>query len=128
MAGFSFDTSGFQSGKELNRKIERAAKGVLAYHRPHAEEHMKHNAPWNDRTTNARNGLGARVRGGGKRVALVLFHSVDYGIYLELGTEDMSDYPIIIPTIDLFVPKVRTTLIGLLDRLDRWSGYGAANN
>ncbi len=81
---------------------------------------MKHNAPWSDRTTNARNGLGARVRGSvrGSSWALVLFGTVDYQIYLELGTENMDEYPIIMPTVGVFASKVQATLSGLMDKLD----------
>lgn len=117
MTGFSFDTSNFKSGREMNRDINRAVKGVMKFNTPLAEEYMKHHAPWTDRTTNARNGLGARQRSKGDRHAIVLFHSVDYGIYLEEGTENMAARPIIVPTIDIYARKVQAMLTGLLDRM-----------
>jgi HK97 gp10 family phage protein len=117
LTGFSFDTSNFKSGKQMNRDINRAVKGVMKFHTPGAEEHMKHHAPWQDRTTNARNGLGARQRSKGDHHAIVLFHSVDYGVYLEEGTEHMAARPIIRPTIALYSPKVVATLTRLLDRM-----------
>jgi hypothetical protein len=117
LTGFSFDTSNFQSGREINAKINRAIKGVMLYNDGPAEEHMKHNAPWHDRTTNARNGLGAKASSKGNTHKITLFHSVDYGVYLELGTRYMKAYPIILPTIAVFVPRVQAMLTGLLDRL-----------
>jgi HK97 gp10 family phage protein len=117
LTGFSFDTSSFKGGRELNTKINRAVKAVMEFNDGPAEEHMKHFAPWTDRTTNARNGLGAKAKSQGNHHAIVLFHSVDYGIYLEEGTQYMEPRPIILPTIALFGPKVQAMLAGLFDRL-----------
>jgi HK97 gp10 family phage protein len=111
------DLSGFKTAKEVNSTINRGVKAVMKFNTPKAEEHMKHNAPWNDRTTNARNGLGARQRSKGDHHVIVLYHSVDYGVYLEEGTENMKAYPIIRPTIDMFAPRVQAMLVKLLDRL-----------
>lgn len=46
---------------------------------------MKSNAPWTDRTGNARQGLHAAVqRERLKLYALILAHTVEYGIWLEV--------------------------------------------
>ena len=42
------------------------------------------NAPWTDRTGNAREGLEARVWNDGGIITLSLFHTVEYGRWLEL--------------------------------------------
>lgn len=88
---------------------------------------MKQHAPWTDRTTNARNGLFATAVKLGKGLyAIILAHSVTYGIYLELPhTHERADgseytigpFPIIVPTRDLYAPKVMRMLNKILDRL-----------
>lgn len=40
--------------------VDRAIQGALAFQSPQAENYAKKNAPWTDRTTNARNGLIAK--------------------------------------------------------------------
>ena len=92
--------------------IDRIAAGALKYHEAPAENYMKVNAPWKDRTTNARNGLAARFVGGDEP-SLVLFHQVDYGIWLEIKND--GEYAIILPTVQEFGPRVMKTLKGILD-------------
>lgn len=118
-SSFSFDASNFKSGKDLDMRVQRALYGVVKYWDGPVEAYMKHNAPWTDRTTNARNGLSATAQrsGSANTFAIVLSHSVDYGIYLELGTENMAARPIIMPTIRIYAPKVIKTLVKLLNRL-----------
>ena len=122
-SSFEFDTSRFQSPKIMDRKINRALFGVCKYWDGPVERHMKQNAPWKDRTSNARNGLTATaVKLQGKRFdansfAIVLAHGVDYGIYLEAKDEEHGGRPIILPTIKLYAPKVMKTLTKLMRRL-----------
>jgi HK97 gp10 family phage protein len=122
-SGFTLDTTKFKNVKHLDTKIERALFGVCKYWDGKVEAHMKHNAPWHDRTTNARNGLAARAAKLGKGLfAIILSHAVDYGIYLEKGTRYMRARPIIQPTIDIYSPKVMLFLNKLMDRLDKQVG------
>lgn len=106
----------------MEEKLQRALYGVVKYWDGPVERHMKHNAPWTDRTTNARNGLFATAQKSAARVmestfAIVLGHTVDYGVYLEEGTENMAARPIIMPTIKIYAPKVIGTLTKILNRL-----------
>lgn len=117
MTSFSFDTSKFRSPKIMEQQLKRAVYATMKYYQGPAEAYMKHHAPWRDRTTNARNGLKARARKTAKTFLIVLFHTVDYGIYLEDGTENMRARPIIRPTIAVYAPKVVLTLTKILDRL-----------
>lgn len=78
---------------------ERAKRGIeasLEYQKGRSETWMRTNAPWTDRTTNARNGLFAVVVPLGESSwMLVLSHGVDYGIWLEvLGS---GEYAIVRP-------------------------------
>jgi hypothetical protein len=115
---FHFDASGFKSPLEMDRELQRALLGVVRYWDGPIEAHMKHQAPWNDRTSNARNGLAARgTKMSATVFAIILSHAVDYGIYLERGTRNMAARPIIEPTIHLFGPQVVAFTSKLLDRL-----------
>lgn len=121
-SSFTWDTSKFKSVRNMEDKLQRALYGVVKYWDGPAEEHMKHNAPWTDRTTNARNGLFATAQKSANTIAastfaIILGHSVDYGIFLELGTKNMKARPIIMPTIEKYAPKVMKTLTKILDRL-----------
>lgn len=121
-SSFQWDTSSFKSAKHMEDKLQRALYGVVKFWDGPVEEHMKHHAPWTDRTTNARNGLSATAQKSGSTIAgstfaIVLSHSVDYGVYLEEGTENMKARPIIMPTIELYAPRVVKTLTRILDRL-----------
>lgn len=117
-SSFTFDTSKYKSYKEMDRKINRAIFAVAKYNDGRIEAHMKQKAPWRDRTTNARNGLFATAVMLSKGVyAIILAHSVTYGIFLETGTRYMRARPIIVPTIDLYGPKVMRMLSKILDRL-----------
>lgn len=73
--------------------INLAAK----YTATQTEAWMKNNATWTDRTGAARNGLRARVFTSGSKVAIVLYHSVPYGVYLE--TRWGGKYAIIRPAL-----------------------------
>lgn len=115
---FDFNTARFKSPKDMDRRLQRAIFGVAKYWDGRIEAHMKHNAPWKDRTTNARNGLFAKaIKEGVGRFAILLAHSVNYGIYLERGTSRMRKRPIILPTIAIYAPKVMKTLNKILARL-----------
>ena len=75
----------------------RAMVAAANYTAPQLATYMKTNAKWTDRTGNARNGLGAKVEVSGNKVAIVLFHSVPYGVFLELRWG--GRYAIIKPTM-----------------------------
>lgn len=118
MARFTFDASDIKSPRQFDNDMQRALLGVVKYWDGRVEAHMKHQAPWTDRTTNARNGLAARgVKESGTVFSIILSHAVDYGIYLERGTRYMRARPIILPTIAIFGPKVMAFTRKLLDRM-----------
>jgi HK97 gp10 family phage protein len=117
---FDFNTARFKSTKDMDRRLQRAIFGVAKYWDGPIERYMKHNAPWKDRTTNARNGLFAKAsKEAAGRFIILLAHSVSYGIYLERGTSKMRARPIILPTIGIYAPKVMGTLEKILSRLGR---------
>lgn len=67
---------------------ERLLKAILDLARVFAariQSWARKNAVWTDRTSNARQGLFARAVPLAAGVAIVLFHTVDYGIWLEIA-------------------------------------------
>lgn len=82
--------------------VEQAAQEV--------EEYAKVNAPWGDRTGDAREGLTAEAQTDANTLAIILYHTVDYGIWLEI--RNGGEYAIILPTIEHMGPVVMGALGG----------------
>lgn len=72
------------------------------------EKYARVHAPWQDHTTNARQGLFAVPDIEKDRVILYLSHGVEYGVYLELCNQ--GRYAIIMPTLELHYPMVKKEL------------------
>lgn len=84
---------------------------VMEYEANEAQNFMRQNAPWTDRTANARQGLfaryvnggdsgsgrdaGGRFTSGGTRHMIVLYHTMPYGFWLEV--KHAGKYQIIMP-------------------------------
>lgn len=64
------------------------------------QESAQTNAPWTDRTGAARAGLTADVHESGEDIILELYHTVDYGVWLE--TIQGGAYAIIMPTLEQY--------------------------
>jgi hypothetical protein len=64
------------------------------------EADAKASAPWNDQTGAARQGLRGFAVVEATRVVMYLVHSVEYGLYLELGTRNMAPRPVIMPVLE----------------------------
>ena len=74
------------------------------------EARAKKNAPWKDRTSNARNGLFGEAEISGfwrDEVLIKLAHSVEYGVFLELAND--GKYAILKPTLDAAIPEIYAT-------------------
>lgn len=106
----------WQSGKsprDLAAQIERkfgvsahvAAAGALANaFAPQLESHAKANAPWTDRTGNARQSLFAVVDVQTNKVILYLSHGMEYGVFLELC--NAGKYAIVMKTLETYYPQI----------------------
>lgn len=68
------------------------------------EAYAKENAPWQDQTGEARDGLTAEAISSFVVPSIVLYHTVDYGIWLEV--KNSGEYAIIIPTLEQMGPEV----------------------
>lgn len=98
-----------------HKRMMEAAWITAQREAPNVENYMKVNAPWTDRTGNARNGLAARAYKEGDGIGIVLYHQVDYGIYLE--TKFSGRDAIIQPSIDSEGPRVMASFNRLLERM-----------
>ena len=63
------------------------------------EKYAKENRPWTDRTSRARQGLTGYVETTVSGFKIVIAHTVDYGLWLELAHE--KKYAILEPTVRL---------------------------
>lgn len=80
------------------------------------QDYARSNAPWDDRTGDARSGLTAEVVNEGLGVSnIVLYHTVDYGIWLEVRWS--GRYAIIVPTMEHYGPIIMAELSGLFGAL-----------
>jgi len=70
------------------------------------EDYAKDNAPWTDRTGDARAGLTAEVSRDGDAIVMELYHTVDYGLWLEVIQN--GEYAIIMPTLEAMAPEIFT--------------------
>ena len=78
------------------------------------EAQAKQNAPWTDRTGNARKFLKGSVSIDEKAITIYLSHSVEYGIWLELANS--GKYAILKPTMESRAEEIKKGL------QDYWNG------
>lgn len=98
---WSGDLSGNLKG--LNRRNQAAMVATAKLFAPRIQAHMRNNASWTDQTGNARNGLFTSVQVSKNQTAIVLYHSVPYGVWLEVRWD--GKYAIINPSIQYWAPK-----------------------
>lgn len=92
-----------QQGAIMEGALEMLASDIQKY--------AWDNAPWQDESGAARDGLLAEVqRRPGGETAIILSHSVDYGVYLE--NANGGAFSIIIPTLEHFAAQLETRLFG----------------
>jgi HK97 gp10 family phage protein len=108
-------------GAECKRRadaIEPELLGRMGEIKGSVLDYMQNNAPWTNRTTDARNGLrsSANITGKGS-VTVTAWHTVPYGKFLELGTSKMSAYPIINPALQAHYAATKAVM-------DRIAGSG----
>ena len=85
--------------------IERGIVAIAQRWSPEIENYMKANAPWTDRTGNARQALYTEVNHvTGVMVEIILAGGVEYMIFLEL--RNAGRFAIINPSLDYFAPRI----------------------
>lgn len=99
--------------KKVNSVVQGAIKVGVATNAPRIEQWMKTNAPWTDRTGNARNGLIARPQfSSPDKASIVMSHSVPYGIWLEVRWG--GRYAIVGPAVEYWSPLVMKSISALI--------------
>lgn len=116
-SGFAWERPPAIVFEELAAEYARAVhQGVLAIVQrwaPQIENWMKANAPWTDRTANARQTLHTEIEEVvNQAVALVMAHGVYYGIFLELC--NAGRYAVIAPALDEFAPQIWADVVRML--------------
>lgn len=81
---------------------------------------MKDNAPWEDQTGAAREGLTASRTHEGFKQVIYVYHTVDYGIWLEVRWN--GRYAIIVPAMEHFNDVMGSGLTGLLGKMSYQTG------
>ncbi len=85
--------------------LHRGVYAIAQRWQPEINNWMKENAPWTDRTGNARQTLYTEVQDVvNEMVTIIMSHGVNYGIYLEL--KNAGRFAIVNPALDHFAPKI----------------------
>lgn len=97
---FKFDTSKLEKGlSSLQGKAMAVIEmKVATQYVPALRENAQENAPWENRTGEARRRLNSSYETVANGFNLVLAHGVDYGVWLELAHE--KRYAIIMKTVE----------------------------
>lgn len=93
--------------KEAYRRLEAFVGRLVTF--------MRDNASWQDQTGDARRGLNAEAYRSFRQLGIVFYHSVDYGIWLEIRWS--GRYAILIPTLEQMGPELMQSLEGLLEEM-----------
>lgn len=101
-----------QNLAELDPKIRHRLAAMMTYTAPRMEAWARSNAPWHDRTGNARRGLTAVALHSENQYQIIMFHRVPYGIWLEVRWSGRLQ--IIMPTIRHGVKDLEALTRGLL--------------
>jgi hypothetical protein len=109
------DDSLLRAIQEGDKRVHDKVMSVLEFQAPNVETNAKQNAPWQDQTGNARQGLRAEAFDEGDNMGIVLYHQVPYGIWLELANS--GDYAIINPTIEVMGPQVMRAIERILEQI-----------
>lgn len=101
--------------KQFPGRLDRGIAAVMNRNAPKVERYMRQNAPWTDRTTNARNGLKATATKDDRYIHVIdLMHTMPYGIWLEVLQN--GKFAIIQPTVRVMGPMVVKDFNKLLER------------
>lgn len=82
--------------------VRESVRAIALRRAPEIANWMKDNAPWTDRTGNARQSLYTEVEDLVGVIVVHLSHGVEYGKYLELS--NAGTYAIIGPALDHWAP------------------------
>lgn len=95
-------------------KLGAAIDAFMDHQATKTQDFMRTNAPWNDQTGNARNGLFARSELGAEKWTIVCYHTVPYGIWLEVVNSGKNE--ILTTTVQKEGARIMQSLGNLLDK------------
>lgn len=101
--------------ESLEPRLHAAVTAAVEFHATRAQERLRLEAPWNDQTGNARNGLFAKAIHEPHKHTIVLYHSVPYGIWLEVRWN--GRLAVIEPVRNSEGRELMKTMNGMLARL-----------
>jgi hypothetical protein len=101
--------------EDLMPQIKDAVFQLFTYWSQRGSSQMRSNARWTDRTGNARQGLSGAVFESDEEIALVFFHRVNYGIWLEVRWS--GRYAIIGPTMAEIAPQIAQQIATVMLKL-----------
>lgn len=90
--------------EEYIARVWAAIYAVCQRRAPEIQNWMRQNAPWTDRTGNARQGLNTQIEASQDEIALFFAHGVFYGIFLEL--RNSGRYAVVNPALDHWGPII----------------------
>jgi hypothetical protein len=102
-----------QMAQKYTQAIFQSGRRVAYEQAEDMENYAKANAPWTDRTGDARERLHATVEETGPIGTIVLAHGVEYGVWLEIANG--GRYSIIPQTVDVFGPRVMRSLQNMIN-------------
>lgn len=112
-ASIEIDMSEFKSKSlEFQAKFQASIPIVMRSVASQIKAYAKASAPWTDRTGNARQGLQYRTQVSDSEIAIILYHTMEYGFWLELAHQ--RRYKILEESIQAKVPDMVEALKGLL--------------
>lgn len=100
---------------DYRRSVEIGVLKIVQRNRIEMSNYMKSNAPWTDRTGNARQALHTALEYKPGVSIVIEFghgHGIEYGIYLEF--KNAGRYAIVNPTGDVFAPRIWSQIQGML--------------
>lgn len=92
----------------LEKSLQFKVREILEHYAGEVEDYAQSNAPWEDRTGEARAGLTATVQEDRGDLELVLYNDSEHGIWLEIAMS--QQFEIIMPTLDKYGPEIMAAL------------------
>ncbi len=89
--------------KGCEDRVRAALHGLGMQTAAQMEAYAKQNAPWEDRSAHARQGLFGEVLEEDGKLKIRIAHTMEYGVYLELSRKGRR--PILEPTAQKFAPE-----------------------
>lgn len=100
--------------RALPTQVEDTVTAVFTAWEARLESWMRANAPWEDRTGEARRQLDAFTTPSAAKVWLTVAHGVEYGVYLE--TLHQGRFAILWPALRMNWPLIQTDLCAALSQ------------